>query len=244
MRVIENARIHKDGSFSTWAEKTNERAWITSYFVKLLSRAKKIISIEDSRIVKALKFLKSIQKSDGSFDEKTINYVYMTSNVQSPIPLTAFVISAFLESEHASEYQEVVDKGISYLEKRIVNMTDNYEMALSAFTLSLKDPSSKNTQSSLTYLERRAEKHAEKMFWYKTNARDSHIGSIHVEIASYAMMAFMNSAKANAINSNHQTVALKIMNWLISVRNPIGGFFSTVDTVIVSIFYFIHHFHN
>lgn len=172
-----------------------------------------MIPINDKHIVEALNFVKEKQKPDGSFSDQV--------KKQQGVPLTAFVAVAFLENaKFKTTYKSTIDNAIGYIVSQITQMEDNaddFAMAISAYALSLNAHS--DTNALLDQLKSNAIIRHYIMFW---NPSDN--PSINVEIAAYAIMAFVTARRS--------IEAIPIMNWLMTQRSNTGGFYTSADTVV------------
>lgn len=221
-------RKNPDGSFNLWSYEKSDSIWLTAYVVKCLGHVKHLININDVHIYDALSFLKTKQHSSGSFSEHgPISHRRIQGGLSHGVPLSAYVVISFLEHpDYVKDYQETIDLTLTFIDQNILNLNDNYAIAISAYALTLgKHESSKKV---LAHLKESAIMEEGLMHWAKdfgsSRVEAEPNLSVEVEIASYALLAFL---KAGDLST-----ALSIMNWLLSRRNPEGGFYSTQDTVI------------
>lgn len=218
-------RKQSDGSYSLWGETGTKSIWLTSYVAKLLSHVKELVAINDKHIIDALNFVKGKQEKDGSFPENVQNYYYMKTKTQQGVPLTAFVAIAFLENKpYRAQYQTVIDKALSYVDSKVAQLQDNFAIAISCYALALQEHPS--TNSFLDDLKLNSIRTDDKMYWYREikTFSTSESPSVNVEIAAYAIMAFVTAGRT--------IEAVPIMNWLMTQRSTAGGFYSTTDTVV------------
>lgn len=221
---------NSDGSYNLFYG-TPKSIWLTAYIAKLLAYSKGYISLDDKLIFSALSYLRSQQQTDGSFVGQGLNthYNYLTKS-DSGVALTAFVAIAFLNNkDHDKDFASVTEKALNYINSKVELLSDNYEFAISAYALSLGKRES-SSDSFIRELKRNAIEEVgtrgKLMYWYRESrslsSQDSK--SVNVEIAAYALMAFVSRKEMES--------AFSIMNWLITQRSGTGGFFSTIDTVI------------
>ena len=219
------ARRSPDGSFNMWGEAGASSVWLTAYIAKILDHAKEFIAINDKHIVEALKYVSQNQQVDGSFVDQSHAYIYITSKTQQGVLLTAFSTIAFLEnSDVQAQFKSTIDKSLNYIASKISSSNDNLALAISAYVLALG--SREETGNCLDVLKANAIYSNGKMHWFRESQSLSSTESpaVNVEIAAYAMMAFIEAGRSFE--------AVPIMNWLITQRNANGGFYSTTDTVI------------
>lgn len=215
-----------DGSFSFWGETADSSVWLTAYVAKLLSYAVGYGNINAKYITDALSYVSQKQKPDGNFVAPANFYYDVKSSSQTGHSLTAFCAIAFMESKEFVSYERfkpVVDKAINFISKSTATLTDNLEIAISAYALAL---AKNDTTGFLDELKKNAFQSDGKMYWYRDSQSLSGSVSqaVNVEIAAYAIMAFVEHGKP--------IEAVPIMNWLMTQRNEKGGFYSTTDTVI------------
>lgn len=219
-------RQKSDGSFSLWGETGETSVWLTAYIAKVLGFAKTLISINDATIYKALDFVKKMQKINGNYDDKVHNYFYISkTGSQKGIPLTAFVAIAILENvDYSTKYKSTVDKAIEYIDSSRAHLVDNFDIAISTYALALSNH--KNTSAYLEELKDTAIIRDDLMFWHRerNSLKKDESPSIQVEIAAYAIMAFVKAGRG--------VEAVPIMKWLMTQRQDHGGFYSTTDTVL------------
>lgn len=214
-----------DGSYAFWSHLEGEESiWLTAYVAKLLSHVKEFIAIDDKIIVNALNNIKSRQQADGSYVDKGYSY-YRATLTQYGVPLTAFITIAFLENKaYHEQYKATIDKSVLYLDSKMTDLKDNFALAIATYALALKKHP--EVDSYLDQLKKNAIIQDDKMFWYRElnsiNLEQS--PSINVEIAAYAVMAFVTAKRAHE--------AVPIMNWLMTQRNDQGGFYNSIDTVV------------
>lgn len=205
-----------------------EWVWNSAYFSKLLSIAKGAAPVKDVYIVKLLSFVKTKQNGDGSFHDNVHISYYCSHTSGSRIPITAFVVSAFLEHDDSISHQANTDSGIQYLTQQIPTMKDSFHKAITAYAISLhvfkyKSKSSENEKllskmlDSLVNIADPSDR--SKMYWPHSSA------AVQVETASYVLLAMINSSK-----TKYMEQILKVMNWLLSVKNSNGGYTATHDT--------------
>lgn len=239
-RITEGDHV---GAFKLWNGKsfaTNESdsIWLTAFVVKCLIQAKPLIPLgrNEKYLVDGLTFLKKKQEPDGSFKEYgpiTISYIQRSNN-SLYISLTAYTAIAFLESGYKDDFIGVITSALKYIEDKGKDISDNYELAIASYALSLSLKHRNQTEEFLKLLEDHAVTKAITTgsspkvlkFWEKSyeRAENSSSPEVMVEIAAFATLAYL---KLNLVSK-----ALPIVNWLVSERNFAGGFKSSHDTVI------------
>lgn len=92
---------HEDGSFSSFGKlDARGSTWLTAFVAKSFKHASKLIDIDESILHKALSWLSSIQKPDGSFPEVgQISHEVMQGGSSKGIALTAYTVIAFIQNK-------------------------------------------------------------------------------------------------------------------------------------------------
>lgn len=212
--------------------KASDSIWMTSFVVKLLGKAKHLTKIDDKQLTEALKFLMGKQDNDGSFPEYSkFSRFYLISNNNNEswtgVPLTAFTVIAFLECKgYEKEYKETITKALDYININVVNLKNNYALAIAAYAFALGKRTSEAETILKTLMKNAFNVENRLMYWeknYTANSGETDL-STKVEIAAYAILAHCELKIP-------QDVAL-VVRWLISQRNKRGGFSSSQDTSI------------
>ena len=173
-------------------------------------------------------FLKRKQKPSGSFSEYgPISHRRLQGGLSNGVALTAYVLVSFLENpDYNHRHPDVIQKALNFIDRNVLNITDNYAVAISSYAFALGDHKSTKEVIDLLLLHSIVEEG--KRHWDNTigGSRDADYSSlpVKIEIASYALLALLKLGKTNE--------ALEVMQWLVSKRNAEGGFYSTQDTVL------------
>lgn len=95
---------HADGSFSAFGKTDRSGStWLTAFVAKSFRQAAAHIDIDENVIGAALKWLNKTQRPDGSFPEiGEVSHKAMQGGATFGIPLTAYVMTAFLENKVSS----------------------------------------------------------------------------------------------------------------------------------------------
>ncbi|XP_055917646.1 CD109 antigen isoform X5 [Eupeodes corollae] len=217
---------HDDGSYSAFGKSDKSGStWLTAYVVKSFHQAIPYTDIDQKVIEAGLKFLAGTQLPSGEFPE--VGKVIDSSHSGGSIGLSAYVLLAFLENvESADKYKDVIEKGLSYLEKELATSEDQYSLAIagSALLLGKRIESAEKIFAKLNSL---AKEDGDRKWWSKTVVSDkSWYGpvSVDVEMTAYIVLAMLKKGDAESV--------LPSIKWLVSQRNSNGGFASTQDTVI------------
>ncbi|XP_033172652.1 C3 and PZP-like alpha-2-macroglobulin domain-containing protein 8 [Drosophila mauritiana] len=209
-----------DGSFSAWGQSDpSGSTWLTAYVIRSFHQAAKYIDIDKNVLVAGLDFLVSRQGTDGEFRE--LGRVIHNSH-GSPLALTSFVLLTFFENkEYMHKYQNVIDKAVAFVDTKVRQSNEPYDLAIVALALSLADKRKANIV--LDKLERLASRQGDHKWWTGSDKSKSS----DVEITSYVLLALLEHLEQHKSNEHRP-----IVDWLISKRNSNGGFVSSQDTVV------------
>ncbi|XP_044727005.1 CD109 antigen-like isoform X2 [Chrysoperla carnea] len=222
-----------DGSFSAFGTSDpNGSVWLTAFVARSFRKAAAFISVEESIIDGALKWLAENQALNGSFPEVgKVSHQEMQGGAGRGIALTAYVLVTFLEAGqmYSSKYANTIDKAVDYISRNLGREENIYATAVSAYALQLSNHPAK--QTALNLLDTFANVTKDMKWWEvrvpeyeQNNPWRSMPNALNIEITSYAMLALMQSGLFED--------CLPILKWLIMQRNQNGGFTSTQDTVI------------
>ncbi|KAH3853780.1 CD109 antigen-like [Dreissena polymorpha] len=231
----ELAYKHRDGSFSAFGESDSSgSSWLTAFVLKCFGQARALILIDDNVLKKAMVWLLFHQYHDGSFDEpgKLIRWFDQSGSGHGN-DLNSFILISLLENKdfhlvEDSKLSTAITLGVQNLEYKLIDVQDAYTMAIMCYTLALAESSLNYT--CMNKLKAAAVIDGEQTFWSSRGtvgrsgplltralARD-------IEATGYALLAY--------IEMNMVTEAFSIVKWLVSQRNPTGGYQSTQDTVV------------
>ncbi|XP_071088566.1 CD109 antigen-like [Haliotis cracherodii] len=228
---------HSDGSFSIWGNSDSYGStWLTAFVVKTFIQARQYIYIDNRIIARAATWLISKQNTNGDFSEN--GYVH-SSSIQGGsghgYALTAFVLDALLEVRglegvNAYNLNDSLLRAGAFLEFNIMRFDDAYTVAIA--THALTKAGSIFAEDAFKKLEHVSKTKDDMMFWERySHTRSSYwrpyhqyADAIDIETTGYAL-------KTYALRKDF-VKGLSIMKWLISTRNPNGGFVSTQDTVV------------
>lgn len=178
----------------------------------------------------ALDFLIAQQNTDGSFAELgRVIHKDMQGESGTGVALTAYVAIVLCEllETHASLRPNLV-AAVSFIVKN-ADTSDVYTMALSAYALDLAMSSKKTI--FINAFNAMAKESSTELYWEKAVKVDRNLWwynqprSVDVEMTAYGALLYLR-------NPSLAGKSLKIVKWLISKRNPQGGFSSTQDTVM------------
>lgn len=239
-RMMARSLFKEDGSFGIWADGGESNIWVTAYMVKLLGKARRVISIKDKHIKESLEFLVKHQKDDGRFECVSHISHYSSNDAGTSIPLTSFVINSFIDEngyvDKSIQNKNVVQRGIDYILANFSKISNNFESAIAAYTIASynthfkTDKTDKLLYGMLDDLLSNARETNNEIFWFikRGNTSNEEFSSVHIEIASYALMAFRRTDRK--AKPKYIQAAFKVMKWLMSRKNSNGGFESSYDT--------------
>lgn len=204
------------GGYPKWkTSDANADIETTASVCKFLSVAKEWIEVDDRLITDALSFLKKKQqKGDGRFSESSLS---SGVGAASEVDLTSFVVISMLENTHYIErHRTAIDKALEYISRPQHISNDAKSLAISAYALALGKHSA--AEKFIDKLKEIQIIDGDIRYWKADNP------SKQVEVASYAILAY--------VQLERQLEATDILRWLISERNPVGGFYSTEDSIV------------
>uniref|UniRef100_A0A646QE55 TEP1-F n=1 Tax=Hemiscolopendra marginata TaxID=943146 RepID=A0A646QE55_9MYRI len=228
-----------DNSFSAFGNSDKDGStWLTAFVAKSFIQARNYITIDENVIHSSLSWLSRQQFSNGSFPEVgTVFHKAMQGGSSQGLGLTAYVLSAFLESKvnGLDSSKELVDSVISgsleILEKDFDTFESDYDLVFITYVLHLANSSNKDV--AFQKMNERSKTIGDTKFWSmplpEVNQSDpfayyNRPRSVDVEMTSYALLTY---SLRNMIAEG-----LPIMRWLLTKRNANGGFESTQDTVV------------
>ncbi|XP_046385261.1 CD109 antigen-like [Ischnura elegans] len=235
----------KDGSFSAFGSKDPKGStWLTSFVARYLARASvlmdgtrgqlKLLSGSKKVVDDALSWLKTMQAPNGSFPEVgAVNYDDVQGNTTKALPLTAFTLLTFIESQKSITkpvHQNTINKALDYIVKNLDGVEDAYAISLCSYALHMARHPVKETAFHL--LESKAKTNGSEKWWAKEvmagESKNPWIKwstrAANVEMTAYALLTYLERGLLGD--------ALPIANWLIAQQNSLGGFASTQDTSV------------
>ncbi|OXB53679.1 hypothetical protein ASZ78_001398 [Callipepla squamata] len=216
-----------DGSYGAFKE-TPSSVWLTAFIVKVLSRCKDYISVEDSHILNSIFYLLGQQQADGSFhDHHPVMNRKMQGGIETAednLALTAFVTIALQQSlqvyKESSDVVQAVRRSVVYMNNKLPRNNDCYSTAVAAYALTLVQPDSVQSQSAKEKLRSCSVFDAVKQQRYWGNGNNA----VSVETTAYALL--------QTLLLEDMEYAMPIVTWLTERKNYGGGFCSTQDTVV------------
>ncbi|XP_055530867.1 thioester-containing protein 1 allele S3-like isoform X2 [Wyeomyia smithii] len=192
----------RDGSFSdAGSADLIGSTLLTAFAAKWFSKASKFIEVDKAMVSSAFRWLASAQKSNGRAVEfGKINNPDMKGDLLTgKYALTAYVLAAFLENEDAAaEHRLTTAKMMNYLAKKMNNINDLHDLAITTYAVSL----GKHNKSNDFF---------DKL--YRSSMFDSVNGSHYysrppsdIEATGYALLSFILNEKL--------IQATSIMRWL------------------------------
>ncbi|XP_070502161.1 CD109 antigen-like [Chironomus tepperi] len=229
-----------DGSFSAFGERDpSGSTWLTAYVVEYFYFAKTMVTIDPDTIRRGADFVKLQQNEDGSFREPgRVIHVDMQGGSGSGIGLTAYCVIMFtIILPGYPDFTTTRDNAVKYLEDNFSASSTTYELGVIAYALQLVG-SSKADAAYALFEARKTETNlmlfwaapapVSPDFWYYNQAR-----SLDIEITSYGLLSVIQ--RGGGLSS-----ILKIVKYLVSKSNSLGGYTSSQDTVMA--FYALSQF--
>ncbi|NWX24655.1 CO4 protein, partial [Aegotheles bennettii] len=215
-----------DGSYGAF-KTTPSSVWLTAFIVKVLTRCREYIAVQDSHIQKSISYLINQQQPDDSFhDHHPVMDRTMQGGIGSAaedLALTAFVTIALqqtLQVYETPDTVQVIRGAISYMKNQLSGNTNCYSTAITAYALTLVQSDSEEARFAKEKLRDCSVFDAAKQQRYWGNGNDA----VSVETTAYALL--------QTLLLKDMEYARPIATWLTERRNYGGGYCSTQDTVM------------
>ncbi|NXW36259.1 CO4B protein, partial [Phaetusa simplex] len=216
----------EDGSYGAF-KTTPSSVWLTAFIVKVLTRCREYISIQDSHIRNSISYLINQQQADNSFhDHHPVMDRTMQGGIRSAeedLALTAFVTIALqqtLQVYESPDVAQVIRRAVAYMKNELSKNTNCYSTAITAYALTLVQSDGEEAQFVKEKLRGCSVFDAAKQQRYWGNGNDA----VSVETTAYALL--------QTLLLKDMEYARPIATWLTERRNYGGGYCSTQDTVV------------
>ncbi|NXJ96767.1 CO4 protein, partial [Corythaixoides concolor] len=223
-RLLEFQKV--DGSYGAF-KTTPSSVWLTAFIVKVLTRSREYISVQDSHIRNSISYLINQQQADDSFhDHHPVLDRTMQGGIRSAeedLALTAFVTIALqktLQVYQSPDVVQVIRRAGAYMKNQLSRNTNCYSTAITAYALTLVQSDSEEARFAKEKLRGCSVFDAAKQQRYWGNGNDA----VSVETTAYALL--------QTLLLKDMEYARPIATWLTEKRNYGGGYCSTQDTVV------------
>ncbi|CAN9511030.1 unnamed protein product [Ophioblennius macclurei] len=215
---------HWGGAYSTFGYGAGN-TWLTAFVLRSFAKAKSFIYIDSAQIKESSRWLDSVQKENGCFQQfgKLFNN-RMKGGVSDEVTLSAYITAAFLEM-NVSLDNPVLVKSLSCLKESLNDLSNTYTTALMAYVFTLAGDVDIRDRL-LQHLDSVAIREGGFLHWSQKATETS--ASLSVEISSYVLMAKLSASPT----VDDLGYASSIVRWLTGQQNSYGGFSSTQDTVV------------
>ncbi|XP_012693394.2 complement C4-A [Clupea harengus] len=229
----------EDGSYGTFASSPSI-IWLTAFIAKELSKARKIIPLEDSYIKQSITYIMSKQTTGGAF--KDPNPLYDkglqggVGESSGDVALTAYILIALkqalpvFETFESTQVITTMENAQGYLEKQLDSLQEPYSIAITAYAISLAEPQSSAAVRAQKKLRDLAicDTSKDMCFWGPKKGQRPDIraraGPLSLETTAYALL--------QTLSVGDNQYAKRIASWITEQRKFGGGFLSTQDTVV------------
>ncbi|XP_070502463.1 CD109 antigen-like [Chironomus tepperi] len=233
-------RYHRyDGSFSAFGDNDpSGSTWLTAYVIQYFYFAKTMISIDSNVIKRGADFIVGNQSPDGSFNEPgRVIHTDMQGGSGNGIGLTAYcvIVLSIIASDYP-EYDTARDNAVKYLEDNFSTGRSLYELGIISNALQLAESSKASAAYKLFYDQKTEASGflywktptpvADTRYWYQARSLD-------IELTSYGLLTVIKKGRSLA-------TVIKIVKYLVSKANSLGGYSSSQDTVMA--FYALSQF--
>ncbi|KAK3785481.1 hypothetical protein RRG08_048616 [Elysia crispata] len=226
--------------------------WLTALVARTFAGAMEFTYIDAVVIRDAVKWLIDRQSRDGSFASFGVVLDPNTQTARTAEGLTAYVTLTLLEGEDLPGLNQhdmhkmynASRRALQNLERQIVANAVTDQLSLSIVSYALSRAQSPVTAQALAQLNSMATSEGPLTYW--DDGRSSRVGGIigrpgassfiiwhppvvqarpvNIMTTSYAILAMVHAGRPSE--------AFPSVRWLISQRNPNGGFSSTQDTIV------------
>jgi len=189
-----------------------------------------MVTIDSNTIVQGADFVIGNQDADGSFKEPgRVIHADMQGGSGAGIGLTAYcvIMLTFLLPDY-SNYKTARNKAVKYLEDNYSSGRSMYELGIIAYALKVADSSKAN--SAYNMFNAQKTETTTLLFWATSNNQQT---SLDIEITSYGLLTAIRRDESSS-------TILKIVKYLVSQANNLGGYSSSQDTVMA--FYALSQF--
>ena len=127
---------------------------LTAFVARSFRQAQPYIAIEDRIINDALQWLSANQAVNGSFPEVgKVSHTDMQGGSARGVPLTAYVLLAFLENRAQSRYGASMNKAVDFLVRQLPEINDPYALAVVTYALHLSENPARDTAFDMLQLK-------------------------------------------------------------------------------------------
>ncbi|KAJ7397735.1 complement c4-like [Pitangus sulphuratus] len=223
-RLLEFQKV--DGSYGAFKQ-TPSSVWLTAFIVKVLTRCREYISVQDHHILNSISYLINQQQADGSFHD---HHPVLDRSMQGGIKLaeedlamTAFVTVALQQALRVYKLPDVVQgirRAVDYMKNQLSRNADCYSTVITAYALTLVQSDSEDAQFVTEKSRDCSVFDAAKQQRYWGNGNDA----VSVETTAYALL--------QTLLLEDMEYTRPVATWLTERRNYGGGYCSTQDTVV------------
>lgn len=210
----------RDGSYSAFQSDRYGSVWLTAFISKSFQTVIDTgmnVYIDRNKLRLSLLWLIRKQRPAGYFNETgRVIHRGMQGGAAFGDPLTAYVVMALnsMKDLEPRRTKMAIKKAVGYLSRLNLKRMNDYTLCILLCTYA-KLKKHAHFKSVERILLPRATKTSNTMFWGGTYA---------VEQTAYALLAYAHKKDISK--------GKKILNWLLSKRNSIGGYSNTQNTVV------------
>jgi len=265
-------RFSSRGSLSMW-DRSQPSVWLTAWCIQIFKDVsfqdwEDYIYIDPEVFGHSVMWMINYQSVDGAFQEsshfETPHHFPMSStthdNITSNIPLTAHVLIALdkvapLLTGNVKKYCSTSrHRAMKYLERNLARIYDPYELSITAYALARSRSAEADTAYGRLLSMKREE--GGMVYWSRTNiatnrvryefnrpfleAKDRQLNdALAVEATGYAILTLFRVEGGGITVLQDQ-----IVKWLNTMRLGVGGFISSVDTIVALEALVIYSYNN
>ena len=209
-----------------WYGRSPSRIVLSAYGLLQFYDMSKVYGIDGRVIKRTRRFLLRNQRQDGSWDLSRSGGSYHWGKVKTPLPVTAYVAWALLETGLRGG---AVDRAVAYIKRNISKTDDPYILALAGNALALHSPRGKLTRRLLARLDRlkKVSKDGKTASWSAAHRTIYH-GSGRAGSVETSALAVLALIKGKTFT---RTVNKGLLH-LVQAKDAHGTWYSTQATIL------------
>lgn len=212
------------GGFTWFGDPNPANIILSAMGVMEFTDMARVHEIDENIVPRTVNFLKSKQKSDGSWSEQqgsefaTVQY--------DDLITTCFVTWALAQANQATS------SGLSWIKGHLSESSSTYALAMCANALAAQAPSDPATAKAIQDLIARAKEDGDKVFWEAgvTSGQKYYDegfggGGSTIEVTALAVLALLEAGTA-------PDLVTKALSWLVSKKDSFGNWGTTHATIL------------
>ncbi len=214
------------GGFGWWAGQNEPVLWVTCYGVQQLLDAARCIDVDRRVIDKALAWVHSMQKPDGSWQAAGGTHGEAIDAFRNThVPLTAYVVWTLAE---AGAKGAPLQNGVKYIKEHLKETDGNvYAQALAAIALAAADPKDADATNLIAKLDDKKVEEKDRAYWRLDGQTFSYARGEAGNVEATALIA-----QAMMKVGGFTPTVNKALAYLVGARQSGGAWGSTQATIL------------